>query len=196
MKRKVMVEYDEAPAGVRAVYDAGMSMMGLSTVPNWMKAMGGNELVLRANWEKFRHVVLQGSVPPLLKQLILFVISIREGNRYCTSAHGYAVMGLDNTLSFDDLFSLAEGKAYATLPRSFQTAIDIVTRAALSPKELAEGEVDFAGQLSDAGFTEQEIDELMAQADFGVMMNTICSVLDIPPDKDFPCDRESVEAFS
>ena len=190
MKRRVAVEYAEAAPEVRAVYDEAMLVMGIATVPNWMKAMGTNAAVLKATWEKFRHVVLEGSVPPLLKQLILFVISINVGNRYCTAAHGHAAMALDKTLSYEDLFSLAEGEASAHLPRAFQVAIEVVTRAALEPKDFAADEVDFVERLKQVGFGEEEIDELMAQADFGVMMNIITDIWHIPADKEFPAGRE------
>ncbi len=190
MKRRVLIPYADANPGVRAIYDEGMAVMGLATVPNWMMAMGTNEHVLKANWEKFKHVVLTGSVPLLLKQLILFVISINTGNRYCTAAHGHAALALDETLTYQDLLSLAEGRAYATLPSSFQVAIELVTRAALQPKDVDGAHFDFEGRLRDEGFTEQEIDELMAQADFGVMMNAITAIWDIPVDQEFPSRAE------
>jgi alkylhydroperoxidase family enzyme len=193
MKRRVMIEYADASPSVRAIYDEGMRALGRSTVPNWMKAMGRNETVLKANWEKFRHVVLEGTVPMLLKQLILFVISINVGNRYCTAAHGHAVLELDKTLTYKDLLSLSEGEAYSTLPKSFQVAIEIVTRAALHPKEVSAESFDFENRLKKEGFNEHEIDELMAQADFGVMMNTITDILDIPVDVEFTSDGQIPE---
>lgn len=186
MKRRVLIEYADASPGVRAVYDEGMAVLGLTSVPNWMKAMGTNEHVLRATWEKFRHVVLTGSVPPLLKQLILFVISVHEDNRYCTAAHGFAALSMDETLSCEDLYSLARGEAYKGLTPAFQVAIELVTRAALDPSATESEHFDFEARLRRAGFGETEIDELMAQADFGVMMNAITRIWEIPPDREFP----------
>jgi len=185
MKRRILIEYVDATPAVRAVYDEAMSVMSLSGVPNWMKALGGNEHVLRATWEKFRHVVLLGRVPLLLKQLILFVISVKEDNIYCTAAHGYAALSLDPLLGCEDLYSLARGHAYATLPQTYQVAIEVVTRAALDPTGLDQHE-DAERRLRGAGFSESEIDELLAQADFGVMMNAITRIWDIPADKEFP----------
>ncbi len=194
MKRRIFVEYADAAPAVRAVYDEAMRTMGITAVPNWMKAMGGNAHVLRATWEKFRNVVLRGSVPPLLKQLILFVISINVGNRYCTAAHGHAAMDMDQLLSYDDLFSLAEGGACERLPMAFRVAIGIVTRAALAPKAFAADEADFVEQLGKAGFHGEEIDELLAQADFGGMMNVITDLWEMPPEREFPAERPAVGA--
>jgi len=194
MKRRVLVEYADACAGVRAVYDEALAVLGATNVPNWMKAMGMNEHVLRATWEKFRHVVLTGSVPPLLKQLILFVISVREGNRYCTAAHGFAALSMDETLSCEDLYSLARGAAYDGLPPAFQVAIELVTRAALEPAVVESEHFDFEARLRRAGFGETEVDELMAQADFGVMMNAITRIWEIPPDREFPPSAEQSAA--
>ena len=44
--------------------------------------------------------------------------------------------------------------------------------------------------LQDEGYAEWEIDELMALADFAVMMNTIAAIYDIPPERPFPPSEE------
>ena len=41
-----------------------------------------------AFWPMVRYTLLEGDVPALLKQLILFRISVEYGNTYCASLHG------------------------------------------------------------------------------------------------------------
>ena len=77
MKRRSVVEYAEASPQVRAIYDEVKKVIGAPNVPNFLKALGVNENVLRATWAKLRYAVLAGEVPMLLKQLILFNISVR-----------------------------------------------------------------------------------------------------------------------
>lgn len=190
MKRKTLVEQDEATPEVRAIYDEIMETTGSPTVLNFLKALGHNENVLRAVWSMVKNAHVQGEVPALLKQLILFRISVEAGNRYCEALHGYAALNLDPTLTYDDLIALSEGQARDKLPASFQAAIEIVSRAALKPKSVADKDFDFEEQLRDEGFSESEIDELLAQGYFGVMMNMLTDAYDIPPEQPFPPKEE------
>jgi len=186
MKRNTLVEYDDASPGVRAIYDEIMQTVGSPTVLNVLKALGNNENILRAVWSMVKLAHVQGEVPALLKELILFRISVEAGNHYCESLHGHAALDLDHSLTYDDLVALSQGQARSTLPSSFQAAIDIVSRAALQPKTVADSDFDFEEQLRDEGFSETEIDELLAQAYFGVMMNMLTDAYHVPPDQPFP----------
>ena len=51
---------------------------------------------------------------------------------------------------------------------------------------MADADFDFEEQLRDEGFSESEIDELLAQGYFGVMMNMLTDAYDIPPEQPFP----------
>ena len=186
MKRQTLVEYKDASREVQAIYDEIKEIMGSPAVPNFLKALGNNENVLRAIWSMTKHTLIEGEIPSLLKQLILFKISINVGNEYCTALHGHAALNLDPTLSYDDLISLSDGRTSTNLPASFQVAIEIVTRAALQPKSVADKDFNFEDELRDEGFSDREIDELMAQAYFAVMMNTLIDSIDIPWESPFP----------
>jgi len=192
MKRRVMIEYDDAAPGVRAVYDDVLKIPGMTELPNWIKALGSNENVLKGAWTNYKSVVLTGDVPLLLKQLILFVISMRRGNRYCSASHGHTALSLDPTLTCDDLYSLARGEAFASLPPAFKAAIDTVTSAALDPQSVESGQLPLEQSLRTVGFSDEEIDELMGQAELGLMMNAIMSIWDIPAEKDLPPPTQAI----
>jgi alkylhydroperoxidase family enzyme len=180
MKRAVLVEYEEASPEVRAIYDDIMATTGKPDVPNIMKALGNNPRMLQAVWTMFRNTVIQGEIPQLLKELILFRISIHAGNEYCRSLHAHSACTLDPTLSYRDLREMAEGKSLKTLPASFQTAIELVSKMALDPHSVEADRASYEEELRDEGFSEAEIDELVAQAYFGVMMNTVTAAYDVP----------------
>jgi alkylhydroperoxidase family enzyme len=187
MKRSVQVEYDAASPEVQVIYDEITGTMGTPGVLNTFKAMGNNPNVLRAVWSMLRGTIIEGEVPALLKQLILFKISIIAGNKYCTSLHGHDALSLDATLTYDDLMALAEG-ACAKLPASFQVAVEVVSKAALDPKSVADEDFDFEEQLRDEGFAESEIDELLAQGMLGVMLNMLTDTYNIPVEEPFPVE--------
>ena len=186
MKRSTLVEYEDASPEVRAVYDEIMDTMGSPSVLNFLKALGSNPHVLRAVWSMLRETVIEGEIPALLKQLILFKISITVGNQYCTSLHGHAALNLDPTLTYDDLVALSEGACSADLPPSFPVAIDIISRASVDSKSVEDSDWDFENQLRDEGFSESEIDELLAVGFFSVMMNMFTDTYDVPWESPFP----------
>ena len=190
MKRSTIIPYEQASRAVQDIYDEIMETMGEPAVPNIFKALGNNERVLRAVWSMLRGTLIEGEIPPLLKQLILFRISVHAGNRYCEALHAHTACNLDPTFTYDDLVALSEGKDLEKLPSSFQVAIEVVSRAALKPKSITEEDFDFEERLRDEGFTEEEIDELMAQAYFGVMMNLVTDAYDVPVDAPWPAAAE------
>lgn len=190
MKRSSIVEYEDASPEVQAIYDEIRDTMGSSDVLNFLKALGNNAHVLRAIWTMLKEVVIAGEIPALLKQLILFRISITVGNRYCTSLHGHAALNLDPTLTYDDLIALSEGTCKASLPPSFPVAIDIVVRASLDSKACEISDYDFEEQLRDEGFSESEIDELLAVGFFSITMNMMTDAYEVPWEAPFPPSSE------
>lgn len=186
MKRNIQIEYEDASPEVRAIYDEVMDTMGLPSVVNILKALGHNPRVLRGVWSILRATVVEGEIPALLKQLILFRISTVVGNQYCTALHAHSALNLDPTLTYDDLVALSKGSCSANLPSSFPVAIEIVSRASLEPKSVADPDWDFEEQLRDEGFSESEIDELLAVGYFSVMMNMMTDTYDVPWEHPFP----------
>jgi alkylhydroperoxidase family enzyme len=180
MKRSIQIEYGEASSEVRAIYDEITDTMGSTSVLNFLKTLGHNPHVLRAVWSMLKGTVVEGEVPALLKQLILFRISTIAGNQYCTKLHGHAALNLDPTLTYDDLNALSGGECSANLPPSFPVAIEIVSRASLQPKSVDDPDWNFEDELRDEGFSESEIDELIAVGFFSVMMNMLTDTYDVP----------------
>jgi alkylhydroperoxidase family enzyme len=186
MKRNAVVEFDSASPEVQSVYKEIMDTMGMPEPLNVLKTLGNNPIILRGVWSMVRSTLIEGQIPELLKQLILFKISVIAGNEYCTSLHAHAALNLDPTLTYDDLKTLVDGECSANLPASYPVAIDIVSRAALEPKSVADEKWDFEEQLRDEGFTESEIDELLAVGYFSVMMNMVCDAYEVPWEAPLP----------
>jgi len=186
MKRRTMVEYEDATPEVRAIYDEIMDTMGSPGVLNTLKVLGHNPRTLRAVWSMLKGTLIEGEIPELLKQLILFKISIIVGNKYCTALHAHSALNLDPTLTYDDLVALSNGACAANLPSSFPVAIDIVSKASLESKSVDDPDWDFEEELRDEGFSESEIDELLAVGFFSVMMNMLTDTYDVPREDSMP----------
>jgi alkylhydroperoxidase family enzyme len=190
MKRTSHVEYDDTSPEVRVLYDEIMDTMGTTSVLNFLQALGNNPHALRGIWSMLKETVIQGEIPALLKQLILFKISTVAGNQYCTKLHGHAALNLDPTLTYNDLTALSGGACSANLPPSFSVAIDVVTRAALESKTVEDPEWDFEALLRDEGFSESEIDELLTVGFFAIMMNKLTDTYDVPWESPFPPEED------
>lgn len=176
-----LIEYEVAAPDVRAIYEDIRATLGITALPNWVKAMGGNATLLHGNWQKTKAVLAHGSLPGLLKELVIFYISTKRGSQYCSACHAHAALQLDRSLTMNELMGIARGEL-RTLPHSFQVALDVAAKSALEPAALTDA--DFA-RLRDAGFSESEVPELLALADLSVMFNTITMTYCVPLDPEY-----------
>ena len=60
-----LVEYDQASAEVRAVYDDIMKTRGIDWINNFWKALANDTPTLRRTWESIRQVMAPGALDPL-----------------------------------------------------------------------------------------------------------------------------------
>lgn len=180
-ERFKMVSYEEATPKVKVLYDETMKTLQLPFVLNWFKCQGSNATLLAGNWTKLKSTLLEGKVPNILKQLIIYNVSQSRGCDYCAHAHGVFADSMSSLISADKDFKVTEDLDSPVLPDSYKTAIKIVTKAALNKEKLTDEDFD---QLSDDGFTDDEIQELMAQADLVNMLNTIATISGIKVDNE------------
>lgn len=176
-----IVSYEEASPEVRAVYDEAMQSLQLPFVLNWFKCQGSNATLLRGNWEKLRSTLLEGQVPNILKQLIIYSVSKERNCDYCAAAHGIFANSMSKMITDDDSFRPTDNLESPVLPKSYRTAIRIATKAALHTASITEADFD---ELMQEGFSDEEIQELMAQADLVNMLNTIATISGIKLDNE------------
>ncbi len=180
-KRFKIVEYSQAPAETKKVYDETMQQMGIPFVLNWFKCQGNNPVLLRGNWEKLKSSLLEGKVPFILKQLIIYNISQKKGCQYCAHAHGLMADSLSKTLSDEEGFKVTEHMESDHIPSSYKSAIRITTQAALHPANTTDEDFE---ELREEGFSEEEIQELMGLADLTNMLNTLADISGIKIDNE------------
>jgi len=181
MTRFNLTPYADASAEVKSIYDETMKEMGIPFVLNWFKCQGSNATLLRGNWEKLRTTMLRGNVPFLLKQLIIHNISNQKGCTYCAHAHGVIANSLGGKLMGNNNTKITENLDSELIPSAYRTAIKIVTKCALEPASTSDA--DFQ-KLKAEGFTQNEVQELMALADLTNMINTIADISGIMIDNE------------
>jgi AhpD family alkylhydroperoxidase len=82
-----LIEYAEASAEVRAVYDDIMATRKTDAVNNFWKALASHPPTLRRTWESVKQVMAPGALDPLTKELIYLAVSATNGCEYCICSH-------------------------------------------------------------------------------------------------------------
>ena len=82
-----IIEYAEASAEVRVVYDDIMKTRGVDWVNNFWKALANDPAQLRQVWEEVKRVMAPGALDPLVKEMVYVAVSATNGCEYCTHSH-------------------------------------------------------------------------------------------------------------
>jgi AhpD family alkylhydroperoxidase len=82
-----MVEYEEASAEVRAVFDDIMESRGIDFVPNFWKTIAHHPPTLKSVWSHLKRVMAPGAVDAKTKEMIAIAVSATNGCEYCINSH-------------------------------------------------------------------------------------------------------------
>ncbi len=82
-----LVEYAEASAEVRAVFDDIKAARGVADVNNFWKALAVHPPTLKRTWESLKQVMAPGALDPLTKEMLYLAASAAAGCAYCTASH-------------------------------------------------------------------------------------------------------------
>ena len=87
MATVAMVEYDDAPPEVRAVYDDIMETRKTDWINNFWKVLANDPPALARTWNSIKEVMAPGALDPLTKELIYVAVSATNGCEYCIRSH-------------------------------------------------------------------------------------------------------------
>lgn len=82
------IEYADASAEVRAVYDDIMATRKVDWVNNFWKVLAHDPPTLRRMWSNIKQVMAPGALDPLTKELLYLAVSVTNNCRYCIASHG------------------------------------------------------------------------------------------------------------
>ena len=89
MSRKP-IEYAEASAEVRAVFDDIKRTRNVPDVNNFWKHLAHDPVSLKRTWESLKEVMAPGALDPLTKEMVYLAVSVTNGCGYCVASHGAA----------------------------------------------------------------------------------------------------------
>jgi uncharacterized peroxidase-related enzyme len=104
---------EEAATGiVKDVFEEMKRLRNLDEVPPIWRMMAHRPEYLKATWERYKAIMLEGSLDLLTKEIIALAVSAANNCDYCVGSHTAAVMRLGLTeaqvveiLSVVDFFS-------------------------------------------------------------------------------------------
>ena len=122
-----MVEYADASAEVKAVYDDIMAVRKTDWINNFWKALAHVPVTLRRTWASIREIMGPGgALDPLMKEMIYVAVSATNGCAYCIASHTAAARkgGMSDAM-FAELMAVV-GMANETnrLVSGYQVEID------------------------------------------------------------------------
>jgi AhpD family alkylhydroperoxidase len=82
-----LIEYERAPAEVRAVYDDIMATRKTDYVNNFWKALAHDPATLKRTWKSVKEVMAPGALDALTKELVYLAVSATNQCGYCTASH-------------------------------------------------------------------------------------------------------------
>jgi AhpD family alkylhydroperoxidase len=121
-----LVEYADANADVRAVYDDIMATRGTDWINNFWKALAYDPATLRRTWNSVKEIMRPGALDPLVKEMIYVAVSATNQCPYCIASHtaGARKAGMTDAM-FAELMAVV-GMANETnrLASGYQVEID------------------------------------------------------------------------
>lgn len=121
-----LIEYADATAEVRAVYDDIMATRKIDWINNFWKALANDPATLRRTWADIKQIMASGALDALTKEMIYVAVSVTNQCGYCIASHtaGARKQGMTDDM-FRELMAVV-GMANETnrLVAGYQVEID------------------------------------------------------------------------
>ncbi len=82
-----LIEYNDASAAVRAVYDDIMATRQTDYINNFWKALAHDPVSLQRTWESVKQIMQPGALDPLTKEMLYLAVSATNQCGYCIASH-------------------------------------------------------------------------------------------------------------
>ena len=82
-----LVNYEDASAEVRAVFDDIKRTRNVPDVNNFWKALANHPPTLKRTWQDLKQVMQPGALDPLTKEMLYIAVSIANNCEYCIHSH-------------------------------------------------------------------------------------------------------------
>ena len=82
-----LIEYENATAEVRAIYDDIMATRQTDWINNFWKALANDPVTLRRTWLSIKEIMAPGALDACTKEMIYLAVSATNQCGYCIASH-------------------------------------------------------------------------------------------------------------
>ncbi|MDI6027684.1 carboxymuconolactone decarboxylase family protein [Corticibacterium sp. UT-5YL-CI-8] len=90
MSKPKPIDYVDASAEVRAVYDDIKTSRSVPDVNNFWKYLANDPRTLSRTWQSLKEVMAPGALDPVVKEMLYLAVSVTNGCGYCIASHSAA----------------------------------------------------------------------------------------------------------
>jgi AhpD family alkylhydroperoxidase len=125
------IEYENASAEVRAIYDDIMATRRTDWINNFWKALAHDPATLRRTWLSIKEIMAPGALDAVTKEMIYLAVSATNQCPYCIASHTAAARKAGMTHAMLAELMAVVGMANETnrLASGYQVEIDDRFRA-------------------------------------------------------------------
>jgi AhpD family alkylhydroperoxidase len=129
------IEYENAQAAVREVYDDIRATRNSDYINDIWKVLANDPALLKQSWEQAKSVMRAGAIDSLSKEFIYLAVSMTNGCEYCINSHTAAARGKGMTdAQFGELLSVVGlANQMNRLAVGTQVAVDVKLRELQHP---------------------------------------------------------------
>lgn len=175
MSKVLPINKDESPKEVIEIFTEIEKAFG--KLPNLFKAYSHYPPLLKANWEKVKAVLMQGSLSPKTKQAIAVLVSKDNSCNYCVAAHRQALRSLGVTDA--ELQQIENDIEHADFTKKELALINFARMANSSPLKTTDDDV---ANVLNAGATKSELIEALGVMEVFTSFNKFLDSLNIELD--------------
>jgi AhpD family alkylhydroperoxidase len=81
------IDYANASAEVKAVFDDIKTSRNVPDVNNFWKYLANDPVALQRTWSSLKEVMAPGALDPVVKEMIYLAVSVTNGCGYCIASH-------------------------------------------------------------------------------------------------------------
>ena len=121
-----LIEYQDASAEVRAVYDDIMATRQTDGINNFWKALANDPATLRRTWQSIKEIMAPGALDALAKEMIYLAVSASNQCGYCIASHTAAARkaGMTNAMLHELMAVVGMANETNRLASGYQVEID------------------------------------------------------------------------
>ena len=130
-----LIEYEDAPPAVRAVYDDIKATRNVDWINNFWKALAHDPATLSRVWAEAKQVMAPGALDARTKEMIYVAVSVTNNCEYCIHSHTAAARakGMTPQMFHELMAVVALANANNRLANGYRVDVDERFRSPLAP---------------------------------------------------------------